>query len=360
MNMLINGFKITLACLLGFWIGKQWLHLPFTQLTIISTLLVMIGEENFGSTLKKSWRRLSGAMFGAFVALFALLFWDINPWYNELILSVLIFGFAILINGSKKYQASGIFGALTLVSILLSNSPNIDTVKIRLFQVFLGVISALVVSICIRPMHTQDLLKKLLSQSLLQLNELYQINFCGLQTNAYLQNPYKFETKILKSFGDQERLLQGSMMTAAVKKNTTALYQQIILCERGLFRGTLFLSRVSKLNAQENVNIHLQDVIQTFHRVISEFIVELINYLKIPPNDSIWKTRLESALDELKADLVVRGQEPATQQAVYFYTYIGCCQYICHELETLVVLISQLSILDHKVSKSVPITRSVF
>ena len=336
MTRLRNSFKITLACLLSF-IVEQCVNLPFGQLIVISTLLVMIGNEDYGSTLKKSYIRLLGAFAGGMIALLTLMLWGLNLYFDYLVFSIEIFGFALLINGFKKIQSGGIFGALTLISILLSKNPDTQTVYISLCQILLGIVIALCISRWVFPVHTKTSLKKLLSSSLLQLSELYRLKFCGAVHPYYLENPYQYETKILRSFGDHERLLIGSDMNRLDKKLIVTLYKKIILCERGIFRSSLFLSRVTQLNQQYAIEIHRAASVESFHKIAAQLIEQLGKRLSL--QQVPFDVHLESALANLTTELMSQVQESTPQQRVYLYTYIGSCQYLCHELNALIILL---------------------
>ncbi len=307
----------------------------------------MVGQEDFGSTLKKSYMRLLGALSGGILAFVALFIWGHNCVLNGLILSVAIFGFALLINGSKKNQAGGVFGALTLISVLMSGSPTLHTVLLRLFEISLGVLVALSVSKLILPIHTTHRLKKLLSSSLVDLCELYAIKFCNAVPRRQYDNPYKYETQILRAFGDQERLLLNAVLDRRDKKAIIALYEQIILCERGVFRSCIFLSRIIALNAQNQAAIKPHLAVDQFHATV----VKSMHALARESMDISLHIQheLAASLNDLTVELSKQALAATVQQRIYLYTFIGSCQYLCHELQLLATHVFHLSRAHHAV-----------
>lgn len=346
MSSFKSSFKIALACWVSFLLEKG-LHLPLGPLVVISTLLVMIRHEDFGSVLKKSYIRLVGSLAGGLLALLALTLWTRSLWIEGALFGLAMLGFALLMNLSKKYQTGGVFGALAFISSVMSHNPGLQSVGLRLLEILIGILVALAISRLVFPLHSKEQLKTMLSRSLLQLSQLYQATFCGIQPPTFLDNPYKFETRLLRSFGEQEQLLYRAVVKHEDKLWLQSMYEKIILCERGIFRSTVFLSRISAVQAHQ---VEEQLEIRDFHHLVAQCLDQLAD------GDTSQMPLITTTLQQLTAALLTQAYGAMPARAVYLHTYIGSCQYLSHELHTLGTLMGSLvdSSANHTTSLALP------
>lgn len=342
-NIIIHRFKIAVACLLGWIMAKEVLHFPSPQIVIISSLLVLQSADDFGRALTKSYMRAIGALAGAGISWLILNQWDSwghHPYRDYGIFFIVIFIFGLLSQITKKYQAAGLFGVLTIASILINPHPNHEFVYIRLIEILFGIGIALCVSGMIYPLNTKTNLIKHLHRSLHQLHQLYQAKFCGFKYELYLRDPIQCETKILSAFGQQERLLLSGINTLMAKHIFKETYKKIIQCERGVFRATLFLSRICELNREYADDLLVDSAL--FHQNVANILQCLGQAEARLYQEKVWDHALLEQLTQLRHDIKEKAEQ-CVHARCFYYTYLGACQYLSHELTALLQLKIELT-----------------
>jgi len=258
---LINAFKTSLACIIGF-IFAHLFNLHSSQWMIITTLVVMSSQTYIGGALQKSYLRFIGTFFGAFIAIITLFFYKENNYvlYTVIILSVFCFTYtAKFWSGSEQAFT---LGAVTVAIILLSPEPNIHTALIRFFEILLGIIIALSVHILIFPMSATRKLNHLISD-----NFSHTLAYFKSITERNSDKNDEFEKLIMSNFIITQKLFTESKTELIAKKKKR--YNEIIFHQKRLFRAISLLDPYLKKKPIKLENINQE------YPLISEMITKL-------------------------------------------------------------------------------------
>jgi uncharacterized membrane protein YgaE (UPF0421/DUF939 family) len=246
LNSLINSFKTTIACLIGFLLGKA-LHLAMPQWIIITILVVMAGQYRVGSAFKKGYSRLLATIFGAGLSILVLL-----SFTNIIVIDSLIFiciaVFIYFASKSQDYSYAYSLGAVTMVIILISGNPQMKSAIDRTIEIMLGVIIALLTTRLIFPIHSKILLRKSIAATLRQLREIYELSICKEKTFHLIAKGSDIEDEINQALTNQLTLIQESIAESRTFKFNKFKYLVVNRLERRLLWCIYMLHYTLKLS----------------------------------------------------------------------------------------------------------------
>jgi len=172
------AFKTAIAAMLAFVIA-QVLHWEYPFYAVIAAIIVM--GSTAGSTLTLSMQRLIGTAIGALVgALIATLFGS-NPWS----LAGSVFLTIFLSSVWKFNEAAKLSGYISAIVILnYHHSPWLYAWG-RALETLLGIGAALLVNKFLFPARVDDELRRCLAETLVNLEQFYQLVMTGGLTGEY-------------------------------------------------------------------------------------------------------------------------------------------------------------------------------
>lgn len=156
-----HAVKTAIAAVLSIII-YQYFQLPRGYWATITTLIVMQSNIDTGSlemTLKVASHRLVGTVVGAVVAL-AIIFWvPYNHWEMLALIFILIALFTYI---NRYYEGFKLAGVTALIILLLSNHESLthSFAFIRVIEILLGVVIAVLVTVFIWPYRITDHLQE--------------------------------------------------------------------------------------------------------------------------------------------------------------------------------------------------------
>ena len=168
-----HAIKTSIAAVLSIFI-YQYFNLPHGYWSTISALVVMqsnIDTGSFEMTLKVASERLIGTICGAVVGLLVLFLFVLNQSEMMLAIFIIIFAFTYM---TKFYKGFNLAGVTALIILLLSNHDSIthSFAFIRVTEILLGVVIAVMVTIFIWPYQISDHLK---SRRLARISKLHEL-----------------------------------------------------------------------------------------------------------------------------------------------------------------------------------------
>jgi uncharacterized membrane protein YgaE (UPF0421/DUF939 family) len=181
-----HAMKTALAAIISI-VVYQYFDLPRGYWATITALIVMQSNIDTGSlemTLKVASHRLVGTVVGAAVAL-AILFWiPYNHWQLLVIIFVIILAFTYI---NRYYEGFKLAGVTALIILLLSNHESLthSFAFIRVTEILLGVIIAVLVTVFIWPYRITDHLQEHRIARLSKIRQLYLNLLAGKKESQY-------------------------------------------------------------------------------------------------------------------------------------------------------------------------------
>lgn len=169
-----HAIKTAIAAVVAILV-YQYFHLPHGYWSVITALIVMQSNIDTGSlemTLRVASQRLVGTVIGAALGLAIVFFFNINQWQLIVITFVLISVFAYV---TRYYDGFKLAGVTALIILLLSNHDSIthSYAFMRVVEILLGVVIAVIVTICIWPYQISDHLKERRLKRLAKMHDLF-------------------------------------------------------------------------------------------------------------------------------------------------------------------------------------------
>ena len=156
-----HAIKTAIAAVLSIIIF-QYFKLPHGYWSTLSAIIVMQSNIDTGSlemTLKVGSERLVGTIIGSVVALLILFTFTMNQWQFMAVIFVIVLCFTYL---TKFYDGFKLAGVTALIVLLLSDHASFTHgyAVARITEILLGVVIAVLVTVCIWPYRIADYLKK--------------------------------------------------------------------------------------------------------------------------------------------------------------------------------------------------------
>lgn len=161
------GVKTALAASLCVWITER-LGLPQGYWSVISVIIVM--QSNVGSTVRASRDRLFGTALGA------VLGWAASPWGHYPLAFALTLLAGMLICALLRWRNSARLAGVTIAIVMLAQRGGSSwrTAADRFFEVSLGILVALAVSVLVLPQRARKHLRQGLAEEFLLLGQLLE------------------------------------------------------------------------------------------------------------------------------------------------------------------------------------------
>ncbi len=168
---ILHVMRVILALIIAYATTEPF-ELPHRGWALVSTVMVMGNLPHIGGVLDKGRQRLLGTLLGA---LWGLLLIAIPlPWPGLVPLGALA-GIAAVtwITFVKRYGYGGLMFAISLLLVIGGGTPELDTALWRGFNVLLGTLIGIGVTVLVLPHKATDLLRFALADHLDHMARLY-------------------------------------------------------------------------------------------------------------------------------------------------------------------------------------------
>ncbi|WP_158774366.1 FUSC family protein [Cobetia sp. L2A1] len=167
----LHILRVSVALTLCFAIIELF-NLPHSSWALVSTVMVMGNLPHVGGVLDKGWQRLVGTLLGGLWGLILILVAEplpgVVPFWS-------IVGIALALNAtfSNRYGYSSLLFCVTLLMVIGDGNHDLGIGLWRVFNVVLGTLVSIVVSVVLLPQKATDVFRFLLADNLDKLARLY-------------------------------------------------------------------------------------------------------------------------------------------------------------------------------------------
>lgn len=336
---LINSFKTALACLLGL-IFAILLRVPSPQWTIITILVVMASQNRVGGAIRKGSIRFIATVAGAVVAALIIFLFSVYTVTLYSFVILFIFIFTYLAGISKEYQDAYTLGSVTIVMILVTNNPQLQLAYDRFFEIMLGVVTALLVTKFIYPIHAKFILRKNIAKILQQTAELYTLAICEKQSLYSISQYSDLEEDIIQRINLQPTLLKEALLESIKMKRKKTHFTTIHRLLRRLLRAIYMmyeslqvpkdLKPILKSDAFALLN---QDIIQTIKNISAKLENKKFQLVKL---------NLEIYLEDIISNVRKDWEKATFHEQIKMATFIFCSQYLQKILNRLISMVQKI------------------
>lgn len=253
----INSIKAILACSIGL-IVVNLLHLAQPQWVLISIIIVMASQYRLGGAMLKGYARLLATAIGSSIAAIIIFLFADHLIAVYALVFIFIALFVYLATNSKEYSYSYALGAVTMVIIVISATPQIHNAFDRLLEIVLGVLIAILVSRFILPIHASHILNANIAKTLELLKEVYRYSIKEEKTFQLHSEEPNLEEKIIQNMAAQPILLKEACTESIAVRQNKFKYIIMLRLERRLLRSIYMLHhtlRVSLRTFSDVLNI---------------------------------------------------------------------------------------------------------
>lgn len=333
----INSLKTAIACTLGLLLTYP-LHLPFPQWVLISIVIVMAANARVGGALKKSYLRVIGTILGAIAASIVILLSGSNFIFINIIMLILISVFAYFACSSSDNSYLGLLGAVTVVITLNSQHPSLSMAWDRVLEITIGVIIAFIVTKFIFPMHASQVLNQSIITTFSELKDLYAL-FINSQINKEsILAQEKHEDKIISNFSKFTTLLDEAISEKSSLNNVAAIYENILIHQRKLFRY-LYVLRQSLLEIEDQQVILKSTVQKALNNAILTSFDNMINMASSLQSNK----NIIISTEELHKDLFHNENLPHLKIHLKLHTFLFCIEHLAQTINELMGLLEKLN-----------------
>ncbi|MFG6137305.1 FUSC family protein [Halomonas sp. B23F22_10] len=168
---ILHVLRVALALIVAYAVTEPF-DLPHRGWALVSTVMVMGNLPHIGGVLDKGRQRLLGSLIGALWGL--LLIVTLTPWPALLHLGALA-GIAAVTwyTFSKRFGYGGLMFAISLLLVVGGSTPELDAALWRSFNVLLGTLIGIGVTVLVLPHKATDLLRFALADHLDHMARLY-------------------------------------------------------------------------------------------------------------------------------------------------------------------------------------------
>ncbi|WP_275288285.1 FUSC family protein [Halomonas elongata] len=167
----LHVMRVTLALCITFGI-IQFFTIPHSGWALVSTAMVMGNLPHIGGVLDKGRQRLLGTILGALWGLLLILL----PESLSMLIplgSLLGIAFVTWLTFGKRYGYGGLMFAITLLLVVGGGSHDLTVALWRSFDVLLGTLIGIVVTILVLPHKATDMLRFMLADNLDRMARLF-------------------------------------------------------------------------------------------------------------------------------------------------------------------------------------------
>ncbi|MBE0489946.1 MAG: FUSC family protein [Halomonas sp.] len=167
----LHVLRVLLALLITFGIIRLF-EIPHSSWALVSTVMVMGNLPHIGGVLDKGRQRLLGTVLGAATGLALILF---PPALHLLIPagSLAAIGIATWFTFGNRHGYSGLMFAISLLLVIGDGSHSLDIGLWRAFDVLLGTLVGISVTMLVLPQKATDMMRFMLAENLDRIARLF-------------------------------------------------------------------------------------------------------------------------------------------------------------------------------------------
>ncbi|MFN2331777.1 MAG: FUSC family protein [Halomonas sp.] len=167
----LHVLRVMLALVITFGVIRVF-EIPYSSWALVSTVMVMGNLPHIGGVLDKGRQRLLGTVLGAATGLLLILF---PPAMHLLIPvgSLAAIGIATWLTFGNRHGYSGLMFAISLLLVIGDGSHAMDIGLWRAFDVLLGTVVGISVTVLVLPQKATDMMRFMLAENLDRLARLF-------------------------------------------------------------------------------------------------------------------------------------------------------------------------------------------
>ncbi len=167
----LHVLRVVFALLITFGIIRVF-EIPHSSWALVSTVMVMGNLPHIGGVLDKGRQRLLGTLLGAATGLLLILF---PPALHLLIPAggLVAIGVATWLTFSNRHGYSGLMFAISLLLVIGDGSHDLDIGLWRAFDVLLGTLVGISVTVLVLPQKATDMMRFMLAENLDRMARLF-------------------------------------------------------------------------------------------------------------------------------------------------------------------------------------------
>ncbi|WP_290786460.1 FUSC family protein [Halomonas sp.] len=167
----LHVLRVVFALLITFGIIRVF-EIPHSSWALVSTVMVMGNLPHIGGVLDKGRQRLLGTVLGAATGLLLILF---PPALHLLIPAggLVAIGVATWLTFSNRHGYSGLMFAISLLLVIGDGSHDLDIGLWRAFDVLLGTLVGISVTVLVLPQKATDMMRFMLAENLDRMARLF-------------------------------------------------------------------------------------------------------------------------------------------------------------------------------------------
>ncbi|WP_416140527.1 FUSC family protein [Halomonas sp. HK25] len=167
----LHVLRVLLALLITFGIIRLF-EIPHSSWALVSTVMVMGNLPHIGGVLDKGRQRLLGTVLGAATGLALIL----SPPALPLLIpagSLIAIGVATWLTFGNRHGYSGLMFAISLLLVIGDGSHDLDIGLWRAFDVLLGTLVGITVTMLVLPQKATDMMRFMLAENLDRMARLF-------------------------------------------------------------------------------------------------------------------------------------------------------------------------------------------
>lgn len=338
-DIFIHSLKTAIACMIGVGIAS-FFHV-YNSLWLVLTIIVVMGSKtHFGGALTKSYFYILGTLFGAAIACVTLYFAGKNLPVISLVIFFTVLGFSYIANGSSRIKDAGSLGAITTVTILISQNPTLDLALLRVIEIIGGILIALLVSKFFFPIHARAQLLDGYAQIFQDLIELYKMTYEETKASEKQTKVHALEGKITNDLTACQDLIGSCKAEISTLPFNKAMAESILNYQHRLYRSLIFMYQAINKEPENFKTISELPQLQELTAVSQEMILGLAKSLsghQRLPDTKILLSTLE-AFEKLTCENLYNTSK-TEEEIIHIHTVLFCARHMTDEISVLQMLI---------------------
>lgn len=266
-----NAIKAGIACAIGMLLSRLFFH-ENKQWILITIIVVMSAQINLGTTLQKALMRCLGTFGGVAISILTILLFKTNQMAHDIVIIISIVIFSYFAGKQNIYSYVGTLGAATVAIILFHDNVSIEYGLERMFEITLGILIAVCVSLLVFPHKAYSLFEKQILTTLARLNEFYHLLFQSSKEVDTSEETNKIENILIKNLAEYRRLANEFKFEPGKKRLSSTNIQNIDQALRHLMRAIASMHSASNQLLAKEILLNGDPVVKDFnHAVIRAF-----------------------------------------------------------------------------------------
>jgi uncharacterized membrane protein YccC len=336
---IIHGFKTALACFVGFTITKS-VHFQFDQWLIITVLVVMCAQINVGSVIHKSYMRFLGTLAGSGIAACVLKLFGTNPIAISATIGVCAMIFSYIATGQKSYSESGTLGAVTVVIILVGQSPTVFSAFERFVEISVGILVAALISQFVLPIHARAHLRKTQAMAIRQLRAFYLATLLTDHEEETTESYQELDETIAKSLISQRKLANEAVKEPLGAAFDIKRFRQLLACEKELLRSISFMHHAYRMSPESKKTFSSMNLLHDFHDGICQALSKIAD--SIDNNTSKQLAITLPTTQPIKDSISSEMKNFDANDSVYADAYLFCTEILLVQLQKMIALVKKM------------------